>query len=316
MLAAADATSCDVLVLGGNVRHAQLQRTLRAARRAGLPTLLWMHGLGRTRSPVAGWLRRRACAAASGAVAYSARVRVDLIAEGMDEHRVFVAPNGVDQEPVDRAIAAWTADPARLPAFRREQGLEGRELLLAIGRLEPDKRQDLLVEALAMLASRRPQLLAAVIGKGSAQPALLELAAARGVAERIRWLGAIYAEDAIAPWALSAALLVHPGAIGLTVFHAFGFGLPIVTSDDRLAHGPEIDAITPGVNGVTVPAGDAAALAEAIGELLDDAARRAAMAEAARAAVRGPEGFSLDGMVRGFREAFAAVSGNRPPPGT
>ncbi|MFO0827673.1 MAG: glycosyltransferase family 4 protein [Phycisphaerales bacterium] len=310
MARAARTPGADVLVMSGNARQLHVVPALKAARRAGLPTLLWMHGTGRTGSRVGAVLRRRMCGWATGFVCYSERVRGELEREGIDRSRLFVAPNSVDQQSIQAAVAAWTGDPTRLDRFRQEHDLAGKTAILYLSRLEREKRPDLILEAVAALRDHGDtQVL--YIGKGSMREELEALARRLGLAARVRFLGAIYKDDEIAPWALSSSMLVHPGAIGLTVLHAFGFGLPVITANASAPHGPEFDAISDGQNGLVIPPGDAAALSNCIGRLLDDRAYLTKLATNARATVTGPRGYSIEGMVRGYREAFDAVIARR-----
>ena len=66
--------------------------------------------------------------------------------------------------------------------------------------------------------------------------------------------------------------------------------------------------MTPGLNGLLAPPGDARALAEAIVTLLKDPARRQAMGEAGRARVRAE--FGVDRLVEGTLAAYAACRGS------
>jgi len=109
---------------------------------------------------------------------------------------------------------------------------------------------------------------------GAMRPALEALARERGVADAVIFLGAIYDEPSIAPWATTAACLVHPGAIGLSIFHAFGYGLPVITSDRREIQMPEFETHRDGENGLLARHGDAADLAARIESLLADEPRR------------------------------------------
>ena len=60
-------------------------------------------------------------------------------------------------------------------------------------------------------------------------PALQSIAEELDVEQYVRWLGSIYDEAQLAPWFLTADAFVYPGAIGLSVLHAMGYGLPVVT---------------------------------------------------------------------------------------
>jgi glycosyltransferase involved in cell wall biosynthesis len=141
---------------------------------------------------------------------------------------------------------------------------------------------------------------------------LRALASALGVDAQLRWLGAIYEEAELAPWFLTASALVYPGSIGLSLLHAFGYGLPVITHDRLRQQNPEIAALIPGVNGLLHARGDAQGLAACADALLAGRALRALMSAAALHTVS--ETYGMPGMVRRFHaaiQAAAALSGAR-----
>ena len=58
----------------------------------------------------------------------------------------------------------------------------------------------------------------------------------------------IYADDII-PYFQNSDIFVYPGGIGLSLVHAYSFGLPVITTDNMDVHGPEIELLKQGVNG-------------------------------------------------------------------
>ena len=298
----------DVLILSWNARSLDLGRALGIARRHGAGTVLWGHGFG-TNHPWLGDLRRRrAIAAADAFLLYGPAGLERLAATGFPPERLFIAPNAIDQDAIAAAAAPWRGDADRLAAFRAEHGLGEDPVLLYLARLEAEKRPERAIEALAIVRRRIPARLA-FIGNGAMRPTLEQLARERGVADAVVFLGAIYDEPSIAPWACCASCLVHPGAIGLSIFHAFGYGLPVITSDRTEIQMPEFETHRDGVNGLLYRHGDAEDLAGKIATLLDDEPRRRRMSEAALATVSGPRGRNVEGMVAGFLDAidFAAA---------
>jgi len=297
------AREADVLILGWSSRSLDLPISLRRARRRGAGTVLWGHGFGTSLPMIGDWRRRRAMRSADAFLLYGPVGRDRLAAAGFPRERLFIAPNAVDQTAIAAAAAPWRRDPALQAAFRRERSLGDDPILLYLARLEEEKRPDLAIEALAILRRTRPARLA-FIGDGAMRPALEALARERGLAEAVIFLGPIYDEPSIAPWATTAACLVHPGAIGLSIFHAFGYGLPVVTSDRREIQMPEFETHRDGENGLLFRHGDAADLAARIESLLADESRRRLMVDAAVATVSGPRGRNIEGMVSGFLEAI------------
>ena len=71
-----------------------------------------------------------------------------------------------------------------------------------------------------------------------------------GVDNNIIWLGAIYEQESLAPWFLYSKALIHPGAIGLSLLHSMGYGLPVLTHSNLDMHMPEIAAFKEGMNGL------------------------------------------------------------------
>jgi glycosyltransferase involved in cell wall biosynthesis len=151
----------------------------------------------------------------------------------------------------------------------------GRPWLLALGRLHADKGFDLLLRALP----RVPGVSLAIAGEGPEHGRLTMLARREGVADRVRFLG--WRQDAGA-LLRAADLFVCSSRIeplGNMVLEAWSAARPVVAA---AAAGPA-ELITHDATGLLVPAEDPAALAAAIGALLDDRDRAQRLAAAGRA---------------------------------
>lgn len=209
--------------------------------------------------------------------------------------------NGLNQDAIDAASQAW--DASRLRHWQAEAGLDGRQIVLSSARLEHKNKFEQVVEVVARLAAERPQLLWCVIGDGAAREALQRQVAERGLQAHVRWLGAMHGEDRLAPWFLSAQALVHPGAIGLSLLHAFGYGLPVVTHSNALTHGPEFAAMRDGEHGVLYPEDDVDGLARALQAVLDQPALRSAQSAACLARVH--QDYNTRTMAERFVECLA-----------
>jgi glycosyltransferase involved in cell wall biosynthesis len=160
--------------------------------------------------------------------------------------------------------AAPVAPPALLPTGR-DPAL-GSPLVLAVGRLHPQKGYDVLLDALPLLGDA----VVAVAGDG---PLAGEL---RAAAPEVRWLGR---RDDIADLYAAADVVVLPSvweARSLTAQEALRAGRPLVAT--------AVGGL-PGLLGdgaVLVPPGDPVALGTAVRRLLDDPAAAAALAERGR----------------------------------
>jgi glycosyltransferase involved in cell wall biosynthesis len=281
------------------------------ARYHGVSTILWGHGYSKRDHPLRRWPREKVAGLATALLFYNHRIAQRYIDDGWDPQRIFVALNALDQAPIQDARAAWLAQPDKLRAFRESNGLHEAPMTLFVSRLDPDNRLELLLHAAAKLQKSCPRHQVVIIGKGPADRSLRRLAADLGLGERVRFLGAIYDEMKLAPWFLSASAFCYPANIGLSILHAFGYGLPVVAGDDLDSHNPEIEALQDGVNGLLFRDGDAAALADALQRLIDDTPLRHRMSLAARQTVL--QRFTLQNMVDGMVSAvrWCALSGRR-----
>lgn len=299
----------DVVILSWQVRALDVPIALRAARRRGVATVLWGHGFGKTHPRLGDLARRLTADIADACLLYGPATRRRVVEQGVPPEQVFDAPNAIDQAAILEASRRWRSTPQRLAEFRAREGLDQGPVVLFLSRLEADKLPSLLVESFARVLSKHPTAILAFIGNGGARPEVEATIDRLGVGSRVRFAGAIYEEDAIAPWALSSSLLVHPGGIGLSLMHAFGYGLPVITTDRLGLHGPEAEIHQSGVNGLLYRHGDAEDLAAKIATLLEEEPLRRRMSDAALATVSGPRGRNVEGMVAGFLDAidFAAA---------
>ncbi len=203
-------------------------------------------------------LRRLAESLSDRVVALTPADLEEQVALGLAPREKYaVIHNGVDPEPF-----------RDLPSRRGA----GEPLVMAVGRLSPEKGQDVLLEALALL----PGVRGALVGDGSLRPALEERASRPDLSGRVRFLGL----RADVPACLAEAdLFVLPSryeAQGMVVVEAMMAGLPIVAT--RVGGVPGI--LEDGKTGRLVPPADPTAMAAGIRETLAEGGR--AMGEAAR----------------------------------
>jgi glycosyltransferase involved in cell wall biosynthesis len=154
----------------------------------------------------------------------------------------------------------------------------GGDLVGTLSALEPVKGVEVFLRAAAALAAGRPGLRFAVFGTGSEEAALRRLASALRLDGRLEFAGHVPAARALG----RLAVLVLPSYMetsGLALLEAMAAGVPAVAT--RVGGVPE--TAPPGTVEL-VPPGDPAALAAAVAALLDDPARAAERARAARAA--------------------------------
>lgn len=262
-----------VTALHGYFAHRPAELAALAGRRLGIRYGFSVHALD-LRKVEPDVLRERA-AAADVVITCNTDAATSLTAAGIDARLI---PHGVD---LDRF-----APPT---AVRRDLDRAGGRIeLLAVGRLVEKKGFATLIQAMALLADSRVHL--TIVGDGPERADLGALAFRLGVADQVDLAGRtdhhrlpdLYrrADIVVAPSIVDR----HGDRDGLpnVVLEALACGRPLIASDvAAIASAVQTDPGAP-ANGVLVPPGDAAALADAIRDLADHPARRAALGHAAR----------------------------------
>lgn len=153
-----------------------------------------------------------------------------------------------------------------------------------LGRLdEPRKGLGVLLEAFTELGPRRPGLRLLVAGPGDTGQ--VRSAVPEELRARVHTLGRLDDRDKVRAYH-SVDVFCAPNlggeSFGIVLTEAMSAGAPIVASDIPAFR----TVLASGAAGALFAPGDAAALARAAGELLDDPPRRARLSAAARQAVR------------------------------
>ena len=207
---------------------------------------------------------------------------------GYPPDRVRIVPLGVDI-----ATFAAPASKALLAGLRNRWQLENRRVLLYVGRIAGNKRLDVLIDALALLFPTHPDLHLLIVGDdrdGVATQALVaELqrrAQACGITDRVTFTGRV---PDVAPYYHLADVYVqtsqHEG-FGVPLVEAMATGVPVIASASG-AMPWLLNAGAAGGNGgdgagLLVPPGNAAALAERIGDLLTNSDLREGLVQRGR----------------------------------
>jgi glycosyltransferase involved in cell wall biosynthesis len=183
--------------------------------------------------------------------------------------------------------------------------------ILAIGTLHEVKGQTHLIEACRRLAERGIPFSCRFVGEGPDRAALERQVADAGLTDRVAFLGRRTRAE-IAALLASSDVLVAPSVptrsgkregIPVVLMEAMSAGLPVVAS--ALSGIPEL--VIDGSSGLTVPPGDAGAIAGALTRLHEDPDLRARLGVAARERVVAE--FDVDRNAARLVERFAAVIG-------
>ncbi|MEU8589913.1 glycosyltransferase family 4 protein [Streptomyces sp. NPDC048664] len=197
--------------------------------------------------------------------------------------RMVRLPPGVDEGTFHPGSGGETV--------RARLGLTDRPVVVCVSRLVPRKGQDTLIEAMPAVLAKEPEAVLLIVGGGPYESDLRRLARQKGVADAVRFTGAV-------PW---AELPAHYGAgdvfampcrtrrggldvegLGIVYLEASATGLPVVAGDS----GGAPDAVLDGETGWVVRGGDAGECADRVVTLLGDPELRRRMGERGRAWVQ------------------------------
>lgn len=206
-------------------------------------------------------------------IAVSSEIRRELIRCGATPSNVVTVLNGIDHERFRR-------DPARRSVMRRSLALSDEMCVLgSVGRLEPQKRFDLLIEAAARVRDRVPQVTLLIAGAGSRLDELRGVVARLGASDWVRLLGhrddVVDLHHAFDVYVQSSDYEGTPNS----VLEAMALGTPVVATDV----GGTAELIRDRIDGLIVPPGDLQALTGAIEDVATAPELAAAFARSARA---------------------------------
>jgi len=190
--------------------------------------------------------------------------------------RVHVIPTGID---VDAIRASVRIDPRHAAGWPPEA-----LVVVSLGRLAPEKRPQLVLDAFELVAGEQPRARLLVIGGGPSEGVLRDRARQASLTVRVAFTGQVPRTEALARLA-GGDLFVFVSRTetqGLVLAEALAAGLPAVAID-----GPGVrDSVRDGIDGIVVGNEPDSTLAErlamAVAELLVDDERRAEMAARAR----------------------------------
>ena len=220
-------------------------------------------------------------------VAATPQDRADLVWHcGADQQRIRVVPCGVDLDrfrPEEQATARTQLDLPPQP----------HRLILLVGRIEPLKGIDALIEAIALLREQHPewqdQLMALVVGGANEyerkhwnaeQQRLHELRTRLGVADAVRFVGA-QSQDQLAHFYTAADIVTMPShyeSFGMVALEGLASGRPVVATS---AGGPAF-IVEDGKSGLLTQPNNPVMLANHLERILTDQQLQTQMGNAAR----------------------------------
>jgi glycosyltransferase involved in cell wall biosynthesis len=231
-------------------------------------------------------------------IAVSSEIAGELARHGANPAKITTVLNGIDHRQFKR-------DRSREQGIRASMGFQPHHKVLgAVGRLEPQKRFDLLLDAFATLHAYRRETRLVIVGDGS-QKCALEIQRDRlGLKDSVTLVG--HVADVTTPHHAFDLFVQSSDYEGTpnAVLEAMALETPIVAT----SAGGTAELVQDGVHGRVVPIGSADRLRSAIDAAFANRSETRAMAGRARQRVEGD--LSFEARVRRVEAIYQEVAGH------
>jgi glycosyltransferase involved in cell wall biosynthesis len=241
-------SAADLIVVPDKARllstYALLARGLASRHKVAL----WGHGANfqaRDAAPFTQFVKRQFVRRPFWWFAYNETSASVVRNSGFPQSRITVVGNTIDM----RQMMIWSESVTESDRedLRAELGLGDGPVCVFVGGMYEDKRISFLISACDVIREQLPQFQMVFVGAGPDEGLVEAACRTRGW---MHYAGALFGAD-VAPFFNLSSLLLIPGAVGLGVMDAFAYEVPLVTTAVPL-HGPEIQYLESGVNGVMV----------------------------------------------------------------
>ena len=266
-----------------------------AARRVGVPVIAVSRGWTAHTSKVRAYeaLDRRMLRRMDAVVCVSAGQAAKVARAGVQPERLHVVHNSVD------TTRFRTRDAAARVTLEGFFAVKPSVIVVAIGRLSPEKGFDQLIDAASMMVDTESRIGIVLIGDGPERSMLEQSVRRHGLESTIVFAGFRNDVDQLLPAADILAQSSHTEGLPNVVLEACAAAVPVVATDV----GGTREIIDDGVNGFLIPAANASALAGRLANLVRSPELRRQMGERGRELVRAR--FSFARQAEEYQTLFA-----------
>ncbi|MDP3964161.1 MAG: glycosyltransferase family 4 protein [bacterium] len=196
-----------------------------------LPFFIYTHGLDVTlpqAQPRKKGLMKDALKRARLLFANSLYTKKEIISLGLPDRKIEVLTPGCE---INTEI-----DPDLAQNIKTRYQLEGRWILLTVGRLEERKGHDQIIRAVSRLRALIPHLTYCIVGEGPDDQRLRAIAKEEKVADRVVFAGSVADEELSAWYSLASVFIMVPRVLanrdvegfGIVYLEAGAFALPVI----------------------------------------------------------------------------------------
>lgn len=243
----------DKLVINGNPRYISNFFLVLLAKIIGVKVIWWGQGWSSNTNAITFKVRALLMQMCDAVMLYT-DIEKELFTSARFKEKIYALNNGLDNREIIKYSAEY--DPEK----------RSNEILF-IGRLTDKSHLETLLYALENLDK---DIVLNVIGDGPNAKKYKELSKLLGLANRVRFLGSVISEKKIASIANSSKIFVYPGNVGLSLIHAFNYGLPAIVHSATKKHMPEISCFDSNITGETFESANIEDMKLVIEDLIND----------------------------------------------
>lgn len=214
------------------------------AKLMGKKTYLWSHGWYGNETKLKTWIKKMFFGMAHGVFLYSECAKKNMLKNDFNKEKLHVIYNSLNHKKQLQIRNGLTKNHIYEEHFNNDY-----PVIIFTGRITPEKKLDLLVNAHELLNNKNIKFNVMILGDGSEKENLREFVKDKGLENYYWFYGASYEEEKIGELFYNAAVCVSPGNVGLTAIHSLMYGIPVLTHNNYCAQGPEFEAISEGITG-------------------------------------------------------------------
>ena len=198
---------------------------------------LWTHGLYGNEGVIKFFLKKFFYNLSDGLFLYSERAFKLMSSKGYNQNKMLVVYNSINS-PITKVLTKVKLFDNDLP------------VVFYLGRITPTKKMNSLLESFYEINKEEKKINLFIIGDVIDNSINLNSVKNGPLASNFLHKSGIYDELELASYFSSVDLAVVPGDIGLFLLHCLTYNLPVVTHDNIPLHGPEIELLEDGINGL------------------------------------------------------------------
>ena len=288
----------DIVIFNSTPRYRSSWTLPKLIRSYGGVPIAWTksHSYTRLPGPILHMMKKRLMKNYDFVIAYGQQTRAELLELGVREDQIFVAQNTVDTRPIFEREDEYRKMAREL---REQHGLVDKKILLDLGRMDPAKRHEDVINAWPKLRELDPDLVLVLVGGGPNLDDYRKLAQQTDP-ERIIVTGRVPLGYDYA-WIAASDLTIQCGAVGLAINQSMAFGTPTIIADQR---GVDAELIEHGKTGWRFSEGDIQSMIDTVGHVISADQEREAVLKRATEVVR--DEANVDNMIKQIHACLLA----------